>query len=56
MQRPLDEALSSKEQAVMDLIDRLALTSCKNSRIGDPHLDRGISGGEVTSWNMSQLE
>jgi hypothetical protein len=40
-------SLQSKKAVVAGLIDRLALQTCRSTRIGHV-LDRGISGGEVT--------
>lgn len=35
-----------------ELIGKLALTVCRDIKIGDPHLDRGISGGQVSPTSI----
>ena len=35
-----------------DLISKMALEKCRNTKIGDPQLDRGISGGQAKRVNI----
>lgn len=51
LKRPLDEPMSVKKQAVDDVIQALALESCRNRLIGDA-LHRGISGGQAKRVNI----
>lgn len=46
MCRPRKEPMASKRAAVEEIIDVLALGSCRDVKIGSP-LARGISGGQV---------
>jgi hypothetical protein len=51
MKRPVAEPLESKKAAVDDLLDRLALTACRDVKIGDP-MNKGISGGQAKRTNI----
>ena len=48
----MTENYESKKRAVNDLIDKLALEKCRNTKIGNPQLDRGISGGQAKRVNI----
>eukprot|EP00210_Caulerpa_lentillifera_P006025 g5758.t1 len=50
--RPMTESLISKKSAVEALIGKLALGVCRDTKIGDPQLDRGISGGQAKRVNI----
>eukprot|EP00879_Flechtneria_rotunda_P005742 GHRR01006043.1.p1 GENE.GHRR01006043.1~~GHRR01006043.1.p1 ORF type:complete len:547 (+),score=129.21 GHRR01006043.1:934-2574(+) len=51
LKRPMSEPLSQKKAAVEDLLDKLALTSCRSVKIGNP-LEKGISGGQAKRTNI----
>eukprot|EP00775_Hariotina_reticulata_P005937 gene5937-6176_t len=51
LKRPLSEPLKAKQAAVEALMDKLALTSCRNVKIGNP-LVKGISGGQAKRTNI----
>ena len=44
MKNPVRESLATKKAKVALVLEQLALTSCRNVKIGNA-LDRGISGG-----------
>ena len=44
MKNPVRESLATKKAKVALVLEQLALTSCRNVKIGNT-LDRGISGG-----------
>eukprot|EP00210_Caulerpa_lentillifera_P002781 g2657.t1 len=52
LKRPFEEPRNEKKRAVDELIEKLALSSCRDIKIGDPHLDRGISGGQNKRVNI----
>jgi ATP-binding cassette subfamily G (WHITE) protein 2 len=51
MKRPITEPLSSKKAAVEEVLQQLALTSCRGVTIGNPLL-KGISGGQAKRTNI----
>jgi ATP-binding cassette subfamily G (WHITE) protein 2 len=51
MKRPITESLASKQNAVEEVLDCLALTSCRDVKIGNP-LTKGISGGQAKRVNI----
>ena len=51
LKRPMSEPLESKKAAVEELLDALALTPCRDVKIGDP-LTKGISGGQAKRTNI----
>jgi ABC-type multidrug transport system ATPase subunit len=51
LKRPMDESKKKKKEAVDELINVLALTSCKDVLIGND-LARGISGGQSKRVNI----
>ena len=48
MKNPVRESLATKKAKVALVLEQLALTSCRNVKIGNA-LDRGISGGSPGS-------
>lgn len=46
LKRPLSEPLSSKREAVDQLLEKLNLSRCRDVKIGNP-LNKGISGGQA---------
>ena len=46
MKRPVDEPLASKEEAVDQLLHKLALAPCKDVNLG------GVSGGQAKRTNI----
>ncbi len=46
LKRPFSEATAQKRDAVERVIERLSLSDCRNTRIGNA-LKRGISGGQA---------
>jgi ABC-type uncharacterized transport system YnjBCD ATPase subunit len=51
MKRPISESLASKKDAVEEVLHCLALTSCRDVKIGNP-LTKGISGGQAKRVNI----
>ena len=51
LKRPMSEPLASKKAAVEQLLDALALTPCRDVKIGNP-LAKGISGGQAKRTNI----
>ena len=51
LKRSVKEPLEKKKQEVDKLINKLALESCKNTKIGNA-LRRGISGGQAKRVNI----
>ena len=51
LKRPMSEPLASKKTAVERVLDALALTACRDVRIGNP-LAKGISGGQAKRTNI----
>ena len=51
MKRPISEPLASKKAAVEEVLDALALTPCRDVKIGNP-LVKGISGGQAKRVNI----
>jgi ABC-type uncharacterized transport system YnjBCD ATPase subunit len=51
LKRPMSEPLDDKRAAVEELLDALALTPCRDVKIGDP-LTKGISGGQAKRTNI----
>ena len=51
MKRPIDEPLASKKAAVDELLDKLALASCRDVKIGS-QMSKGISGGQAKRTNI----
>lgn len=51
LKRPMSEPLSSKEAAVDDLLQKLALVPCKDVKIGSRD-NKGISGGQAKRVNI----
>jgi len=51
LKRPMSETLESKKAAVEELLHDLALTQCRDVKIGDP-LTKGISGGQAKRTNI----
>ena len=51
MKRPVDEPLASKEEAVDQLLHKLALAPCKDIKIGSQQ-SKGISGGQAKRTNI----
>ena len=51
LKRPVQQPFAEKKAAVEELIDVLALESCRKVRIGSP-LARGISGGQAKRVNI----
>ena len=51
LKRPMSEPLESKKAAVEELLNDLALTQCRDVKIGDP-LTKGISGGQAKRTNI----
>ncbi len=47
----MSEPMASKKAAVEDVLNALALTSCRDVRIGNPLL-KGISGGQAKRTNI----
>jgi len=50
--RPRTESFADKRDAVEALIAKLALGVCRDTKIGNPQLDRGISGGQAKRVNV----
>jgi energy-coupling factor transporter ATP-binding protein EcfA2 len=51
LKRPMSEPLASKRAAVEEVLSALALTPCRDVRIGNP-LVKGISGGQAKRTNI----
>ena len=51
LKRPISEPLADKRQNVEEVIESLALESCRNVRIGNA-MARGISGGQAKRVNI----
>ena len=51
LKRPVSEPLEKKKQEVDKLISKLALDTCRDTKIGNP-LMRGISGGQAKRVNI----
>lgn len=51
LKRPMGEPYSSKEAAVDELLEKLALTPCKDVKIGSTS-SKGISGGQAKRTNI----
>jgi ATP-binding cassette subfamily G (WHITE) protein 2 len=51
LKRPMSEPLASKRAAVEEVLAALALTPCRDVRIGNP-LVKGISGGQAKRTNI----
>eukprot|EP00955_Chlamydomonas_euryale_P039691 351487-Chlamydomonas_euryale.AAC.1 len=51
LKRSMKEPLSSKKQAVDEIINKLALDSCRDVLIGD-QMSKGISGGQAKRTNI----
>jgi ATP-binding cassette subfamily G (WHITE) protein 2 len=51
LKRPMSEPLASKKAAVEDVLQALALTQCRDVKIGDP-MNKGISGGQAKRVNI----
>eukprot|EP01025_Chloroclados_australasicus_P023816 TRINITY_DN2402_c0_g1_i2.p1 TRINITY_DN2402_c0_g1~~TRINITY_DN2402_c0_g1_i2.p1 ORF type:complete len:652 (-),score=93.43 TRINITY_DN2402_c0_g1_i2:504-2429(-) len=51
LKRPVDEPYESKSRVVDDVINKLALTVCKDTVIGSA-LSRGVSGGQAKRTNI----
>ncbi|KIZ07852.1 hypothetical protein MNEG_0105 [Monoraphidium neglectum] len=49
--RPRQEGRAAKRDAVEELLDKLALTTCRGVKIGNP-LEKGISGGQAKRTNI----
>ncbi len=52
LKRPTSESKAAKHAAAENLIRKLALDGCRNTRIGCP-LKRGISGGQAKRTNIA---
>ncbi|KAL4543234.1 hypothetical protein Ndes2526B_g03891 [Nannochloris sp. 'desiccata'] len=51
LKRPMSEPVAEKSAAVEEILELLALKTCRNVRIGSP-LARGISGGQAKRVNI----
>lgn len=51
LKRPISQPAAEKQAAVEELLDVLALNTCRSVRIGSP-LARGISGGQAKRVNI----
>ncbi|GBF95049.1 P-loop containing nucleoside triphosphate hydrolase [Raphidocelis subcapitata] len=51
LKRPRRESRATKRAAVEELLEKLALTSCRAVKIGNP-LEKGISGGQSKRTNI----
>ena len=51
LKRPMSESMESKKAAVEELLHDLALTQCRDVKIGDP-MTKGISGGQAKRTNI----
>lgn len=51
LKQPRQVPLSEKQAAVEELLHKLALTTCRHVKIGNP-LEKGISGGQAKRTNI----